>query len=152
HGRAQPLRREQAAQHAPGPRPRADITLRPRPLAPGIDVFEDVLDEREVGPRAVPDGADEANSRLPRWLHVLLRAGPRVSHDLVAGKADLGVFLQGGRGYDAIGPQNDPVGLGHLDPQPGRLLVEPWRWYGQVLDRKAIVGGLGVQHGEGFPA
>src|SRR5439155_3119721 len=55
HGRAQRFRREQAAQHPPDPMPRADIPCRPRPLAPGIDIGEDVLDEWEVGPRAVPD-------------------------------------------------------------------------------------------------
>ena len=38
HGRAERLRREQAAQHAPDPIRRADIPFRPRPLAPGIDV------------------------------------------------------------------------------------------------------------------
>ena len=74
-------------------------------------------------------------------------------HDLVAGEADLGRFLQGGRGHDtACAPQDDPVGLGDLDPQPGRLLVEPWRLHGQVLHRKAVLGGLVVEDGEGFPA
>ena len=48
--------------------------------------------------------------------------------------------------------QDDPVGLGHLDPQPGRLLVEPRRLHGQVLHRKAVLGGLGVEDGKGFPA
>ena len=73
-------------------------------------------------------------------------------HDLVAGDADLGRFLQGGRGHDAGAAQDDPVGLGDLDPQPGRLLVEPRRLHRQVLHRKAVLGGLGVEDGEGFPA
>ena len=77
---------------------------------------------------------------------------PRRPHDLVAGEADLGRFLQGGRGHDASAAQDDPVGLGHFDPQPGRLLVEPRRLHGQVLHRKAVLGGLGVEDGEGFPA
>ena len=65
--------------------------------------------------------------RLPGLSHILLHAGPRVPHDLVAGEADLRRFLQGGPGHDALGAQEDPVGLGDLDPQPGRLLVEPRR-------------------------
>ena len=50
HGRAERLRGEHAVQHAPVPRRRANIPFRPRPLAPGIDVGEDVLDEREMFP------------------------------------------------------------------------------------------------------
>ena len=73
-------------------------------------------------------------------------------HDLVAGEANLGRFLQGRRGHDARCAQDDPVGLGDLDPQPGRLLVEPRRLHRQVLHRKAVVGGLGVEDGKGFPA
>ena len=73
-------------------------------------------------------------------------------HDLVAGDADLGRFLQGRRGHDADGAQDDPVGLGDLDPQPGRLLVQPRRLHRQVLHRKAVLGGLGVEDGDGFPA
>ena len=103
-------------------------------------------------PRAIPGRADEANGRLPGRHHVLLRAGRVRPHDLVAGEADLGRFLQGRRGHDAAGAQDDPVGLGDLDPQPGRLLVEPRRLHGQVLHRKAVLGGLGVEDGEGFPA
>ena len=53
HGRADALRSEQGAQHTPDPRRRADIAFQPSPLAPGIDVLEYLLDEREVGsPRA----------------------------------------------------------------------------------------------------
>ena len=100
----------------------------------------------------VPEAADEANGRLPGCHHVRLRAEPRRSHDLVAGNADLGRFFQGGPGHDASGAQDHPVGLGDLDPQPGRPLVEPRRWHGQVLHRKAVVGGLDVQHGDRFPA
>ena len=114
--------------------------------------MQHLLDEREVGPRAVPGRADEAHGRLPGRHHVLLRAGRMRPHDLVAGEADLGRFLQGGRGHDAGAAQDDPVGLGHLDPQPGRLLVQPRRLHRQVLHRKAVLGGLGVEDGEGFPA
>ena len=71
---------------------------------------------------------------------------------LSRGNADLGRFLQGRRGHDAGAAQDDPVGLGDLDPQPGRLLVEPRRWHRQVLHRKAVLGGLGVEDGKGFPA
>jgi hypothetical protein len=42
--------------------------------------------------------------------------------------------------------------VGDLDPQPGRLLVEPRPLQGQVLHRKAILGGQGVEDGNGFPA
>src|SRR6516165_2003947 len=48
HGCADLLRREQAAQHARDPKLRADIPFRPRPLAAGVDILEDVLDERKV--------------------------------------------------------------------------------------------------------
>src|SRR5262245_30926563 len=65
HGRAQPLRREHAAQQANEPKLCADIPFRPRPLPPGIHVGEDVLDEREVSPRAVPRLADEAPGGFP---------------------------------------------------------------------------------------
>jgi hypothetical protein len=73
-------------------------------------------------------------------------------HDLIAGDAHLGRFLQGGRGHEAsCAPQEDPVGLGDLHPQPGRLLVEP-RWlHREVLDRKAILRRLDVEDGHGFP-
>ena len=131
---------------------RADIPFRPSPLAPGIHVLEHLLDEREVGPRAVPARADEANGRLPGRHHILLRAGRMRPHDLVAGEPDLGRFLQGRRGHDAGAAQDNPVGLGDLDPQPGRLLVQPRRFHRQVLHRKAVLGGLGVEDGEGFPA
>jgi hypothetical protein len=47
---------------------------------------------------------------------------------------------------------DDPVGLGDLDPQPGGLLVEPRRLHRQVLHRKAVLSGLLVEEGEGFPA
>ena len=43
-------------------------------------------------------------------------------------------------------------GWAHLHPEPGRLLVEPRRLHGQVLHREAILGRLGVEEGEGFPA
>ena len=152
HGRAQRLRGEHGAQHAPDPMPRADITCGTRSLAPGIHIREYLLDEREVGPRAVPGPADEANSRLPCRHHGLLRAGWVRPHDLVTGDANLGRFLQGGCGHDAAGAQDDPVGLGDFHPQPGRLLVQPRRLHGQVLHRKAILGGLGVEEGHGFPA
>src|SRR5215831_9470996 len=112
------------------------LSWRKWPLAPGIDVLHDVLDEREVGPRGMIGGADEAAGRLPGQHHVLLRAGRRIPHHLVAGKADLGRLLHGGRGHDASAAQDDPVGLGGLDPPPGFLLVEPWRLHGQVLHRK----------------
>ena len=131
---------------------RAHIPFRSRSLAPGIDVREHLLDERDVAPRAKQADADEADRRLPGRHHVLLRAGRRRPHDLVAGDADLGGFLQGGRGNDASGAQDDPVGLGDLDPQPGRLLVKPRRWHCQVLDRKAVLRGLVVEDGDGFPA
>src|SRR5712692_10547365 len=54
HGRAEPLRGEQSAQHAPDPIRRADIPFWPRPLALGIDVLEYLPDEREVSPHAIP--------------------------------------------------------------------------------------------------
>jgi hypothetical protein len=54
--------------------------------------------------------------------------------------------------HDATDAQDDPVGLCHLDPQPGRLLVESRCWHGQVLDRKTVLGGLVVEDGEGFLA
>jgi hypothetical protein len=73
-------------------------------------------------------------------------------HDLVAGDAHLGRFLQGRHSHDTDGAQDDPVGLGDLDPQPGRLLVEPRPLHRQVLHRKAVLDGLGVEDGEGFPA
>ena len=57
-------------------------------------------------------------------------------HDLVAREADLGRFLQGRRGHDASAAQDDPVGLGHFDPQPGRLLVEPRRVHGRCCTAK----------------
>ncbi len=153
HGRAERLRGEHAVQHAPDPMHRADIPFRPRPLAPGIDVGEHLLDEREVSPRAIQDGADEAAGRLPGRHHVLLRAGRVRPHDLVAGEADLGRFLQGRRGHDASELRRmTQSGWATLHPQPGRLLVEPRRWHRQVLHRKAVLGGLGVEDGEGFPA
>src|SRR5262249_20769968 len=43
HGGADRLCDEQGAQHTPGPKRRANITLRPEPLVPGIDVLEDIL-------------------------------------------------------------------------------------------------------------
>jgi hypothetical protein len=49
HSQAEPLRGEQVAQHTPGPRRRADVPFRPRPLPTGIDVPEHLLGEREVG-------------------------------------------------------------------------------------------------------
>ena len=152
HGRADAFRGEQGAQHAPVPVPRADILFRPRSLPPGIDGGEDVLDEREVSPRAMEDRADEAQGRLSSRHDPLLRAGRVRPHDLVAGEPDLRRFLQGGPGHDALGAQDDPVGLGDLDPQPGRFLVESRRWHRQVLHRKAVVGGLAVEDGNGFPA
>ena len=63
-----------------------------------------------------------------------------------------GRFLQGGHERDATAAQEDPVGLGDLHPQPDGLLVQPRRWHRQVLHRKAVPGGLGIEHGEGFPA
>jgi hypothetical protein len=75
HGRAERLGGEQGAHHAPEPNPRADILCRPRPLAPGVDVFENVLDERKVGPRAPAGRADEAHGRLPGRYDLRLRAG-----------------------------------------------------------------------------
>src|SRR5262249_1410162 len=68
------------------------------------------------------------------------------------GDADLGRFLQGGPGRGASAVQEDPLGLGDLDPQPGRLLVEPWRLYWEVLHHKAVSGGLAVQYGNDFRA
>src|SRR6266571_8869670 len=102
HGRAQRLRGENALQHTTYPTCRADITFRTSPPAPGIDVLEHILDERKVSPRAVPDRANEANGRLPGRHHVLLRAGRERPHDLVAGEANLGRFLQGRRGHPAL--------------------------------------------------
>ena len=64
----------------------------------------------------------------------------------------MGRFLQGRCGRDTAGVEEDPVGVGDLDPQPGRLLVEPRPLQGQVLHRKAILGGQGVEDGNGFPA
>ena len=84
---------------------------------------------------------------------LLFRARHPIPHDLVAGDAHLRRFLQGRRGHGAAGAaQDDPVGLGDFDPQPGRLLVEPRRLYGQVLDRKAVLRRLVVEDGNGFPA
>jgi hypothetical protein len=84
--------------------------------------------------------------------HILIRAGRSRPHHLVAGEADQGRFLQGRCGADAAAAQDDPVGLGDLDPQPSRLLVEP-RWlHGQVLHHKAILHRLSVEEGDGFPA
>ena len=103
-------------------------------------------------PRAQKGHADEAACRLPGRHHVLLRAGRCCPHDLVAGDADLGRFLQGRPGHHAGAAQDDPVGLGDLDAQPGRLLVEPRRFDRQVLHYKAVLGGLCVEDGEGFLA
>ena len=91
-----------------------------------------------MAPRANQADADEADRASPAAHHILLRAEPRRPHDLVAGDAHLGRFLQGRRGTDANGAQDDPVGFGDLDPQPGRLLVEPRRLHGQVLHHKAV--------------
>src|SRR5262245_44783818 len=104
HGRPERLRGENALQHTTYPTCRADILCGPRPLVPGIDVLEHILDEREVRPRAIPDRADEAYGRLPGRHHVLLRAGRDRSHDLIAGDAPLCRFLQGGRGHDTGAP------------------------------------------------
>src|SRR5436190_1724877 len=49
HGRAQCLRGEEAVQHAPDPVRRADIPFWTSSLAPSIDVFQNLLDEGEVG-------------------------------------------------------------------------------------------------------
>src|SRR5262249_3142958 len=131
---------------------RADIAFLPRPFAPSIDVLEHVLDEREMSPRALERYADEADGCLSSRYHILFRAGGCCSHDLVAGDADLGRFLEGRRGHDAYAAQDDPVGLGNLDPQPRRLLVKPRQLYGQVLHGKTVPGSLLVEDGNGFPA
>src|SRR5262252_3339780 len=65
HGGADCLCDEQGLQHAPDPIDRADLPFRPKPLTPGIDVLQDVRDERKVGPRGMRDGADKADSRVP---------------------------------------------------------------------------------------
>ena len=98
HGRADGLCGEHAFQHAQVPIHRADIAFRPRPLAPGIDVGEDVLDEWEVGPRAQKAGADEADRRLPSRHHALFRALHPIPHDLVAGEARPGPLPSGPSG------------------------------------------------------
>src|SRR5262249_17035205 len=96
-------------------------------------------------------GTDIAHGRLTGRHNVLLRAGRVRPHHLVTGDADLSRFLQGDLGHGAGAAEDDPVGLGDLDAQPGRLLVEPRRLDRQVLHCKAVLGRLGVQDGQGFP-
>jgi hypothetical protein len=79
HGRAEHLRDKQTAHNAPIPLARADIPFRSRPLAPGVDGGEDVLDARKVGSRAEPGRADETQSCLPRQLHICGRGNPKES-------------------------------------------------------------------------
>src|SRR5262249_51461235 len=89
HGPTDRLRGEKARQHAPEPVRGTDITFRTRSFASGIDIFEHILDEREVSPRAMKVRTDVANSRLAGRHRVLLRAGPPIPHDLVTREADL---------------------------------------------------------------
>ena len=151
HRYAQRLCGDKARQHAADPIGRADLLCRPRPLAPRIDVGEEVLDEGEVSPAGMKGGTDVAQGRRPSGPHLLLRAGPPIPHDLVPGEPRLRRFLQRGDGREPIGAQDDPVGLGHLDPQPGCPLVNPRHGHCQVLHRKAVLGRLDVEDGNSFP-
>src|SRR5262249_40077283 len=104
HGPAPRLPPEQAVQNAPDPQRGADITLRPRPLPPCIDVLAYLLDEREVGSSAVPARADKAHGRLLGQYRVLLRVGRKRPYDLITGDADLGCFLQAFRAVGVLTP------------------------------------------------
>ena len=53
------------------------------------------------GPIDTAEGIVTDPPNLPGWHDVLLRAGRRIPHDLVAGDTNLGRFLQGGWGHEA---------------------------------------------------
>ena len=153
HGRAQRLRGEQAAQHAPHPRRRADILFRPRPLAPGIDVLEYLLDEREVGlPMPYQFAQMKPMAASPAGIiscSVQVASGPTI---LSRGTPTWAASFRAVVVMTPTVRRMTQSGWATLTRSQVAFWSSPGVWHGQVLHRKAVVGGLGVEDGEGFPA
>ena len=104
-----------------------------------------------MAPRAKQADADEADRRLPSRHHILLRAEPRRPHDLVAGMPTWAASFR------AVGVLTPAVrrmtqsGWATLTRSQVAFWSSPGGCTGRC-DPKAVVGGLVVEEGDGFPA
>src|SRR5919197_147450 len=91
-------------------------------LALVIDVFLDVLHDREFGAWRVEAGGDVALCRRARGQHVFLGTGPPHADDVIARVADLRSRFERRGVHYAPAPEDHVVGLGLPGLQPLRLL------------------------------